>query len=143
MFVFYSFGQAVLYTFLKYWNIIGIFMFLFLYFSAIVISAIFSTLKHKDNPYYTAVGASVAVSAISFSLIFFYPWEKILFFGILPIPAIIFGAIFLIYSYIMGKRSADNIGHDAHFWGAVYGLAFPIILKPQLIKYFIFNLISL
>ena len=117
-------------------------MFLFLYFSSIIISSIFSTIKHKNNPYYNAVGASGAVSAINFTFVFFYPWEKILFFGVIPIPAIIFGAIFLIYSYIMGKRSADNIGHDAHFWGAVYGLIFPIIFKPELIKYFIANLFN-
>jgi membrane associated rhomboid family serine protease len=101
-----------------------------------MVSSISSLIKHRNNWLYDAIGASGATSAITFTFILFCPWEKIYFFGILPIPAIIFGAIFLVYCYIMGKRGRDNIGHDAHFWGAIYGFLFPILLKPTLLKQF-------
>ena len=136
MFVFYSFGTFCNEVFVQIWGIFGNTLFLILYLSAIVVSSIFSVIKHRNNFRYDAIGASGATSAITFTFILFCPWEKIYFFGILPIPAIIFGVIYLIYCYIMGKRSRDNIGHDAHFWGAVYGFLFPIIFKPQLILHF-------
>jgi membrane associated rhomboid family serine protease len=57
--------------------------------------------------------------------------------GIVPIPAIIFGVLFLIYSQYMSRRSGGNVNHDAHFIGAVFGFIYPIMLKPNLIHYFI------
>ena len=50
----------------------------------------------------------------------------------IDIPAFIFGALYLAYSAWMARKGHDNIGHDAHFWGAVFGLAFTIALKPSL-----------
>ncbi|MDY0315521.1 MAG: rhomboid family intramembrane serine protease, partial [Bacteroidales bacterium] len=73
---------------------------------------------------------------------FFDPWNKIYFFGVLPIPGILFGVIYLIYSYQMAKKAKDNIGHDAHFWGAVYGFVFPLFFKPELWEYFYLRLIN-
>jgi membrane associated rhomboid family serine protease len=50
----------------------------------------------------------------------------------IPIPAYLFGAIFLGIEYYLGKRGQSNIGHDAHFWGAVFGLVFTLVLRPAL-----------
>ncbi len=136
MLVFWSFGSVLIQYFKIVWNELGNLMFLLLYLSAIVISSLYGILKNKNNPYYSAVGASGATSAIVFSSIFFDPWNKIYFFGVLPIPGIVFGIIYLIYSYRMAKRGKDNIGHDAHFWGAVYGFAFPLLFKPELWEHF-------
>jgi hypothetical protein len=40
----------------------------------------------------------------------------------------------------MGRRSMDNIGHDAHFWGALYGLIATLVsvyyLQPGVLRYF-------
>ncbi|HOV12612.1 MAG TPA: rhomboid family intramembrane serine protease, partial [Bacteroidales bacterium] len=92
----------------------------------------------KNNPYYNAVGASGATSAVLFASILFYPIGKIMIFPIpIGIPAFIFGLLYLIYSAYMSKRGGDNIGHDAHFWGAVFGVLFTIAIKPAVALYFI------
>ena len=99
-------------------------------------------MKNRNNPYYNAVGASGAVSAVVFTSIILKPWSQIYFFGILPIPGIIFAIAYLIYSWQMGKRSKDNIAHDTHFFGALFGMVFPIILDPGLLSDFIEQLLS-
>lgn len=138
MFVLYSFGEQVEMMFIYIFGLKGTILFLILYVSAIFISAYPSYEKHKNNSWYNAVGASGAVSAILFSSILLLPSSKIyLLFIPFPIPAVIFGILYLIYSAYMAKKAVDNIGHDAHFWGAVYGLTFPIVLKPSLFLNFI------
>ena len=84
------------------------------------------------------MGASGAVSAVVFASILISPLTGIRFIFIpFDIPAFIFGVLYLIYSAYMAKRGTDNIGHDAHFWGAVYGLLFTILLKPSLAASFV------
>jgi membrane associated rhomboid family serine protease len=137
MIVLWSFGEAVERYFRIYFGSDGTYYFLVLYFGAVLFSSLWSLYKQKNNYYYNALGASGAVSAIVFSAIFFNPWSKIYFFGILPIPGIVFGALYLVYSYRMGKKNVDNIGHDAHFLGALYGFLLPVLLRPSLIYEFI------
>ncbi len=143
MLVFWSFGRVLIQYMNYFWGSTGIILFVFLYLSAIIVSSFFSVAKHKDDMGYSAVGASGATSAIVFASIFFDPWNMIYFFGVLPVPGILFGAIYLIYSYRMAQKGQDNIGHDAHFWGAVYGFTFPIFFKPQLFMYFLDQLLRL
>jgi membrane associated rhomboid family serine protease len=83
------------------------------------------------------VGASGAVSAVVFTSIFFRPLDNLYIMGILPIPAIIFGVAYLVYSHYMSKMSSDNINHDAHFIGAVFGFIYPLLLDPKLFKVFL------
>jgi membrane associated rhomboid family serine protease len=142
MLVFLSFSDALIYYFGMIWYSSGKLMFIILYLSAIVVSSIYDVIKYKDNSAYSAVGASGATSAIIFASMLFQPWNMIYFFGIIPIPSIIFGIIYLIYSYVMGQKSIDNIGHNAHFWGAVYGFLFPILLEPDLLKNFIHQILK-
>ncbi len=141
MLVFFSFGRYVEQEFLRYemndYVFSGRFFYLILYFGGAVVASIPSYLKHKDNPNYISVGASGAVSAILFTSIFISPLDKVYFYGILPIPGIVFGILYLIYSSYMGRRANDNINHDAHFWGAIFGFVFPVILKPGAIAEFI------
>ena len=111
--------------------------FLLFYISAIAVSGIYSYLRHKNDFSYSAVGASGAVSAVIFSCIMFDPFSKIYLYFALGIPSWIFGILYLFYEYYMGKKQMDNIGHDAHFSGAVYGLVFTIILYPQSVIAFI------
>jgi len=118
----------------------GTFLFTLLYVTALPVSSAVSYRKHKDNPYYTAIGASGAVSAVVFANIFYDPWNLLYFFGIIPIPGIIFGAGYLYYSYYMSRKNIDNVGHDAHFWGAVYGFIFPVLIHPLSIFDFISKL---
>jgi membrane associated rhomboid family serine protease len=142
MMVFYSFGKALLYNFTWIFRGNQIWMFLGVYFGGIIASSVYSLIKQKDNYNYNAIGASGGVAAVTFACIFFDPMEKVLFFGILPIPGIIFALLYLGYSYYMSKKNIDNIGHDAHFYGALYGFIFPILFKPELFNRFIEKLIS-
>ena len=117
-------------------------IFLFYYFGAIVLASLTSLFRHKDDPGYNAVGASGAVSAVLFTFIFFNPWELLYFYGVLPIPGIIMGVLYLIYSHYMSRRESDNVNHDAHISGAVFGFVFPLIIDYRLIGYFIDRLLE-
>ena len=98
-----------------------------------IIADIPSYIKHKDDNRYRSLGASGAVSAVVFTGILFEPTMKMGFYFIPPIiPAYIFGPLYLFYCIYSGKRGRDNINHDAHFWGAIFGLLFPVILHPYL-----------
>ncbi len=138
MLVLYSFGDIVE-IFLKfYFGTKSYIYFFLLYIGGIIFSILFDFYKNKDNVYYNAVGASGAVSAIVFSSIILYPGGSIyLFFIPIPIPSAIFGILYLVYSAYMGKRAKDNVGHNAHFWGAIFGVIFTIILKPKLFLIFL------
>lgn len=116
----------------------GTLFYILLYVTGIAMSSLYSFEKHKNNIYYNALGASGAVSAVIFAFIALAPSQKLMLLIIpIPIPAYLFGLIFLGIEYYMGKRGQSNIGHDAHFWGAIYGVAFTFILKPSLLQSFI------
>ncbi|MFM2047533.1 MAG: hypothetical protein RI955_79 [Bacteroidota bacterium] len=142
MFVFYSFGSNLNYYFNDMFGTKGNFYFLFLYISAIAVSEIPTYIKNRNNPYYASIGASGAVAAITFANILISPTSDILMMGI-RMPAIVFGVIYLAAEYFLGKRKGDNINHDAHFWGAVYGFVFTGVLQPQLFTSFIGKVLSL
>jgi membrane associated rhomboid family serine protease len=133
MFVLYSFGSVVEYFYTGIFGVKGYLYFALLYLGGVVLSVTPAYSKHKDNPSYSAVGASGAVSAVVFASIIFNPLAPI---GILfipfNVPAIIFGTLYLVYSAYMTGKAVDNVGHDAHFWGAVFGILFTIALKPAL-----------
>ena len=111
--------------------------YLLLYLGGIVFSTVYDLAKQKDNPSYSSVGASGAVTAIVFSAILINPTMGmgIIFIPVF-IPAWLFGTLYLVYSWYMGKRQLDNIGHNAHFWGAVFGFVFTVLLKPSLLPRF-------
>ena len=111
-----------------------------LYFGGIVISSLITLVRHRNNRWYNSVGASGAVSAVVFTSIFFSPLDRLYFFAVLPIPGIVFAVLYLIYSSYMSRRNRDNINHDAHFLGAVFGLVFPILIDNDLLSHFIESL---
>jgi membrane associated rhomboid family serine protease len=117
---------------------LGKFFYVLMYVSAIPIATIPALFKHKNNHYYNSVGASGAVSAVVFTTILLAPGMKL---GILfipfSVPSYIFGLLYLVYSYFMSKRDNDNVAHDAHFVGSVFGFLFPILLNPNLLLLFI------
>lgn len=144
MLVLYSFGHYIEQVFseMEAAGLVfsGPFYFILLYVASIALASVNTVFRYRDNEAYSAVGASGAVSAIVFSYIFFAPLEKIYFYMVLPIPGIVFGVLYLIYSSYMSRRSSDNINHSAHFWGAVVGFVFPILLEPSLFLVFLENL---
>ncbi|HYW94378.1 MAG TPA: rhomboid family intramembrane serine protease [Bacteroidales bacterium] len=141
MLVFFSFGSNVekIFKILEDKNILfsAELAYIILYFGGMIIAAVSTLIKHKDNPNYASVGASGAVSAVLFTSIFFSPLGKILFFGVIPMPGFVFGILYLAYATYMGRSGRGNINHDAHFWGAVFGFVFPIIIDPHLFSAFI------
>lgn len=116
----------------------GPFLYTALYLGGIIFSSLPDLAQHKNNSSYRSVGASGAVNAVVFSAILVNPTMGM---GIifLPffIPAWIFGLLYLAYSWYMAKRGRDNIGHNAHFYGALFGFGFTIVLKPALFMAFI------
>jgi membrane associated rhomboid family serine protease len=111
---------------------LGIVFYILLYTGAIYASSISEYFKNKNNTHYTSLGASGAVNALIFSYITCLPMSQLGFFFI-PMPAWVFGVLYLGISYYLSKRrtgnnSVDNIGHEAHFWGAIYGIVFTLIL---------------
>ncbi len=108
-----------------------------LYFGGMIIATLSTFFKRKDDPNYASVGASGAVSAVLFTSIFFSPLDKILFYGVIPMPGFVFGILYLIYSTYMGRSGRGNVNHDAHLWGAIFGFIFPLFIQPSLLLHFI------
>ncbi|MDR0348589.1 MAG: rhomboid family intramembrane serine protease [Tannerella sp.] len=113
-----------------------------LYFGGMIIASIHDLVKQRHNPDYVSVGASGAVSAVLFASILFNPWDKILLFAVLPIPGIVFGILYLLYCQYMARKGGDHINHNAHFYGAVYGFIYPILLNPELLGLFTSRLLG-
>jgi len=138
MFVLWSFGNAIELAF--YPHFLGEFStlkYLALYFGGIVVASIPSYLRHKDDPSYAALGASGGVSAVVFAIILFAPWENLYLYGVIAIPQILAGIAYLYYSWYKDKKGTDNIGHMAHFTGALWGLVFTCLMNPGLFSRFI------
>jgi membrane associated rhomboid family serine protease len=112
--------------------------FLTLYLTGIIISSLPSFLKHRNNSYYRSLGASGGVAAIMFFFIYFAPWSKLyIIFLPIGIPAILFGVLYLVYEAYMAKKGGGTMNHDAHFWGAVYGLIYALVIDPTHGKLFL------
>ena len=142
MLTLFFFGRVVEEYFAAVWGAPkGQILYVVLYVTAIAVSTLWDLFKYKDDWNYSAVGASGAVSAILFASILFEPKMGIYIYLIpIPVPGYIFAPLYLLYCWYMAKRNADNIGHSAHFWGAVYGLLFPLLLKPETFQHFLHQL---
>lgn len=132
LFVLYSFGNYLEYFLNVYYEEQSLVLYLFLFLGSIVISHIPSYVKHKSNYNYEAVGASGGVSGILFAYILINPLSMLELYLLIPIPAIVFGILYLWYSYYMSKKNIDNIGHEAHIYGALGGMMLITIIKPEI-----------
>lgn len=135
MFTLYFFGRVME---AYYMGILGLphFYYLVLYAGAVIVANIPTYLKRKDDYNYRSLGASGGVCAVIFAFVLLRPWTTIQVFFV-PIPAIIYAGLFLAYSVYMGKRGGDNVNHDAHFWGALFGVVFTIAVRPEVINIFL------
>ncbi|MEJ8757561.1 rhomboid family intramembrane serine protease [Pontibacter sp. H259] len=132
MFTLYFFGNNVEYTFIGgFGPVMGILIYLLIYLGGIIVSDIPTYIKHRNDPGYRALGASGGVAAVVFSSILFYPTSDICLYAIMCIPGFILGILYLIYSYFSGKRMGDNVNHDAHLFGAIYGFIISLAIVPQ------------
>ena len=132
MFTFWSFGKYIEETF-RYLGF-GEGAFLLLYFGGMVVASASDVIRYRNAAWYTSIGASGAVSAVLFTAIFLNPWDKILLLPQFPFR-ILFGLLYLAYCNIWPTAS-DNINHNAHFYRAIYGFLFPIVLEPRLFQAF-------
>jgi len=115
----------------------GHWQFALLYMVSMVLSDLPSVAKHKNDIWYRSLGASGAISAVIFSAILFNPLGKMMILILpIPIPAVLFGILYLIYCSYASKRGQDNINHDAHLFGALSGIMITVILVPQVVPYF-------
>ncbi|MBR4440510.1 MAG: rhomboid family intramembrane serine protease [Bacteroidales bacterium] len=139
MLTLYFFGYFVEEVFQTIFGAVaGEILFAVFYILALMVSSLGDLFKYREQPYYNAIGASGAVSAVLFAAILFAPKMGIgLFFIPVAVPGYVFGPLFLLYCHFMAKKNIDNIGHSAHFWGAVFGLLFPIICYPSIVRHFI------
>jgi membrane associated rhomboid family serine protease len=139
LYVLYSFGEQVEQSFINQFGLLGIFFYVILYVGALIASSLISYAKHKGDPGYMALGASGAVSAIMFSFILMYPQHELgfIFLPGVPIKGYIIGGLYLVYSHYMAKKNLDNIGHDAHFYGAIFGIFMTLIFRPDFLTEFI------
>lgn len=114
---------------------VGVFSFVLIYLASLLVGNLLSFYFHKDEYHYSAVGASGAVTGVLYSAILFYPDMGLyLFFIPIAIPAWIFGLLYLLYSIYGMKNRVGNIGHDAHFGGAIAGYLLTLLLAPYLLQ---------
>ena len=110
---------------------IGSLSFVSLYFIGMVLSEIGTCLKHRNDENYASLGASGAILGVLFASIVYFPNNSLVILPIpIPIPAPLFAVLYLVYTYVRSRQSTDRINHDAHFGGALTGLAFVAITDP-------------
>lgn len=121
---------------------LGHWQFGLLYMLSLVLSDLPSVVKYKNDMWYRSLGASGAISAVVFSAILFDPLAGmgILFIPV-AIPAVLFGALYLVYCSYASRQARDGINHDAHFFGALSGVMITVLLVPAIVPYF-FHTIS-
>jgi membrane associated rhomboid family serine protease len=125
----YFFGKFVEDAFASLLPHQGKWLYLLMYISALAVSILPTYNKHKDDYNYRSLGASGAVSAVIFAGLLLSPTTGVyLYFIPIPIPGFIFAPLYLLISVMMDRRGRDNINHSAHIWGAIYGLAFVVVL---------------
>ena len=128
MFTLYFFSHVVI-------DYLGAFGFAVVYLGSLLLGNLLSLYFHKNEYHYSAVGASGAVMGILYSAILLQPDMSLyMFFIPIPIPAYIFGIGYLLYSIYGMKNRIGNIGHDAHFGGAIGGYVITLIFATWLFK---------
>lgn len=132
MFTLYSFGQAVQGLFMDKLGSLGFILF---YFAALVVAILPTYLKHKNNPAYSSLGASGAVSAVIFSYILMNPWSTLLLF-VIPVPAIVFAVAYVAYSVWADRQGRGRINHSAHLVGGIFGMLATIAIEPGIVAHF-------
>jgi membrane associated rhomboid family serine protease len=122
---------------------IGSWQFGVVYFMGLILSDIPSVIKHKNDMWYNSLGASGAISAVLFSYILFQPFTSMMIFPLpIPIWAIIFGPLYLVYCVYASRHSRDHINHDAHFFGALAGLIVTVLIVPGTIPHFLSQIMA-
>ena len=106
--------------------------FLLIYFASLLVGSMYSLYQNKKDPFYSAIGASGAVSGVIFSGIMLYPQMELIMFPLpIPLPGYVFGIGYLLCSIYGMKAKLGNIGHSAHLGGAIGGYLVTLLLRPS------------
>jgi len=144
MYVLYTFGEFVEYEFVSHYGMMtGRLLYVLCYLLIILLADIPSFFSKRNDPGYSAIGASGGTSGIIMIFVLFNPWSMLLLFFAIPIPAIILGVGYLAYSSWANQNSNDNIDHGAHFWGAVAGIVLCIIFLPESLGIFLEKVVQI
>lgn len=132
MWALYLFGELVEQYFSLFFAGKAMVMFLLLYLGGIIVANIPDFIQHKNNASFNSLGASGGVSSIVFCAVILQPTMELMIIPIpIPIPAYIFAVLYVAYSVYMEKRQMDNVNHMAHLWGALWGVAFILLIQPN------------
>ncbi len=127
MFTLYFFADVVIRWF-------GATKFVIIYLISLLAGSLLALFFHRDEPFYSAVGASGAVTGVLYAAILLQPDMKLgIMFIPIPLPAYILGIAYMLYSIYGMKKRLGNIGHTAHFGGAIGGYVITILFKPDLL----------
>jgi membrane associated rhomboid family serine protease len=137
MFSLYFFGNVVEQYFSLIFGTAGPYYFVAFYILAIIVSDLPTYLKNRIHRGYNSLGASGGVSAVIFASVLFQPLEKICFYFVICLPGFILAIGYIMWSYYNGKKSNDNINHEAHLYGALFGVLFCAVLFPASIPHFL------
>lgn len=143
MYVLFSFGKFIESNVVDwYGNAAGRLIFLLVYLFNIILANIPTTLRQIHNPGFSSIGASGAISGLLFMTILLTPWSMFQLFFIIPIPAVLLGAGYLIYSSMAANKGQGRLDHSAHFAGALAGMALIILIHPEIVPDFFRKLVS-
>lgn len=137
MITLYFFGVAVEQVFDFYFGDAGVYYFIILYLLGIIVSDVPTYFRHSRHAHYNSLGASGGVAAIIFAFIVFRPLDKIYLYFAIGIPGFILGTLYVIFSWYQGRKANDNINHDAHLYGALFGFLYCIVIYPPALNNFI------
>ncbi|MBX9889143.1 MAG: rhomboid family intramembrane serine protease [Flavobacteriaceae bacterium] len=112
---------------------LGSLSFIIIYFGSLLVGSLLTLVFHKNDYNYRAIGASGAITGVLYSAILLQPDMMLGIFFVIPMPAYIFGILYLLYSIYGMRAKNDNIGHTAHFGGAIGGYLITLATNPHLI----------
>ena len=144
LFVLYQFSNGLRYRlfdlgwYTSDWEIVILFLL------GVILSEVPSYFRHQENPHYNSLGASGGVSSVVFTSIMLNPVKMKLGLIFIPVylPAFLFGILYLIYSHFQSKQNGDNINHDAHLYGALFGVVFAVVYYPETFGMFLTEIAS-
>ncbi|WP_266369046.1 rhomboid family intramembrane serine protease [Tellurirhabdus rosea] len=138
----YFFGRLIEMIFNALFGTSGPIWLLGFYLLSIVVANLPSLFRHRNHSSYNSLGASGGVSALLFSAILFQPLNPICVFLAICIPGFIFAAIYMAYSFYGSRTNMGYINHDAHLYGALFGVAFMVVVYPPVISLFVDQIAS-
>ena len=120
----YSFGPLIE-------GVVGWWRFLAIYLGSELLANALTYWRHRDDPAYSAVGASGAISGVVFSFVLFAPWAQLGIMFVIPMPAILFAFLYVAFSIYASNRQVGRVAHEAHLGGALGGIVLTLLLFPE------------